>query len=321
MAGVLACEHKKADPCAADGVLGEAREKKAMMKRAIALTSLTVLLAVLAACGAAAPQEGAVYPSLGADEQVGHDQANTSGSAAQPQAGQTDRMIIWTADIVMTVKDTEQAMSDVLALASEQGGYTVSTESWAQDDLMYARLTIRVPAAQFEQAMARLRDLALKVDHESANSQDVTEEYVDLESRLRALQAKEAQLTELMNQAEDTEAVLAVYEQLSATQVEIEQVKGRMSYLQNLSAMATITANLNPEQPEAAVVGEGWRPGSTLRSAARALVNALKGLGNLVIWGFVFLLPILLLIALPIVVIVLAIRWWFRRKRSRAPSV
>ncbi len=175
-----------------------------------------------------------------------YDQANASGSADQPKEDQIERMIVWTADIVLTVQDTEQSISDVLALAKEMGGYAVNTESWIQSELLYARLTIRVPADQYETAMARLRDQALKVEHESANSQDVTEEYVDLESRLRALQAKEAQLTKLMDQAEDTEAVLAVYEQLSATQVEIEQVKGRMSYLENLSAMATITVNLNP---------------------------------------------------------------------------
>jgi len=291
-----------------------------MRKRAIVLTSLIVLLAVLAACGSsAAPREPALA-SVQEVEKVAYDQSNTGDSAAQAQNSQTDRMIIWTADITLTVKDTEQSISAVLALARELGGYAVGTESWVQSELLYARLTIRVPADRYETAMARLRDQALKVEHENANSQDVTEEYVDLESRLRALLAKEAQLTKLMDQAEDTEAVLAVYEQLSATQVEIEQVKGRMSYLQNLSAMATITVYLNPELPEAPVVEEGWRPGSTLRSAARALVNALKGLGNLIIWGIVFLLPILLLIALPIAVIFFAIRLWRRRKQPKSPS-
>ena len=295
-----------------------------MKKRAVVLTSLAVLMAILAACGASgepatAPRELAPG-AAGQPAVVGYDQGDTSGSAAQPPAGQVDRMIIWTADIVLTVKDTEQARSDVLALAGEVGGYAVNTESWIQGDLLYARLTIRVPAAQYEASMARLRNLGLKVEHESANSQDVTEEYVDLESRLRALQAKEAQLTKLMDQAEDTEAVLAVYQQLSATQVEIEQVKGRMSYLENLSAMATITVNLNPELPEPPVVEEGWRPGSTLRSAARTLVNALKGLGNVVIWAIVFLLPILLLIAVPVVVAFLLFRLWRRRRRPGKPS-
>ena len=294
-----------------------------MKKRTMVLTSLVVLLAVLAGCGAAAEPATLPRGDAGVVEQAPvaeYDQAYASSSGAQPQTGQADRMIIWTADIALTIKDTEQAISDVLALAGEMGGYAINTESWIQGDLLYARLTIRVPAAQYEPAMASLRDLGLKVEHENANSQDVTEEYVDLESRLRALQAKEAQLTKLMDQAEDTEAVLAVYEQLSATQLEIEQVKGRMSYLEKLSAMATITVSLNPEQPEPPVIEEGWRPGSTLRSAARALVNALKGLGNAIIWTIVFLLPILLVIAVPIVVAFLLFRLWRRRRRSKGLS-
>jgi Flp pilus assembly protein TadB len=84
--------------------------------------------------------------------------------------------------------------------------------------------------------------------------------------------------------------------------------------------MATITVNLQPEVPEAPVIEEGWRPGSTLRSAARALVNALKGLGDLVIWVIVFLLPTLLLIALPIAVAFFLFRMWRRRKRSKGSS-
>ena len=295
-----------------------------MKKRVMALTSLVVLMAILAACGgssapAGVPDSG---PALVAEQAMAreYDQANAGGSADQPKEDQIERMIVWTADIVLTVQDTEQSISDVLALAKEMGGYAVNTESWIQSELLYARLTIRVPADQYETAMARLRDQALKVEHESANSQDVTEEYVDLESRLRALQVKEAQLTKLMDRAEDTEAVLAVYEQLSATQVEIEQVKGRMSYLENLSAMATITVNLQPEVPEAPVIEEGWRPGSTLRSAARALVNALKGLGDLVIWVIVFLLPTLLLISLPIALAFFLFRMWRRRKRSKGSS-
>ena len=297
-----------------------------MSKRVILLASLAlVLTGALAACGArslpqaAPPLEGV---STEVTKVVEAGQANASGDALQLPGGraQVERMIIWTADIVLTVKDSKQAIGDVLAAARELGGYVVNTESWLDNDLLYARLTVRVPADKFEEAMAGLRDMGLKVERESANSDDVTEEYVDLEARLRALGAKEAQLTKLMDQAEDTEAVLAVYERLSATQTEIEQVKGRMSYLEKLSAMATITVTLNPEQPERPVVEEGWRPLSTVRNAARSLVGTLQGLGNVVIWFIVYVLPVLLVIVAPIAILLLVIRLLLRRKRSKAAS-
>jgi hypothetical protein len=223
-------------------------------------------------------------------------------------------MIIWNANISLTVEETKEAMARVGAIAQDLGGRTIGSESWLEDDQLRARMTIRVPTERFDEAMAQLRDLALKVNHESANSEDVTDQYVDLGSRLRHLEAKEAQLLEFLGSAEDTEAALAVYEHLAQTQGEIEQVKGRMEYLRNLSAMATISVDLYPEEAEPPVVEEGWKPGRTLRDAARALVSTLEGVGNAIIWFVAYLLPVLLVIAVPVAAIVWAVR---RRRRRR----
>lgn len=231
---------------------------------------------------------------------------------------EVERMIIWNADISMTVEDAQESMDAIQAAARGLGGYTVSSESWLSNDQLHARLTIRVPAERFEETMARLRDMAVEVTHESANSDDVTDQYVDLESRLRHLEAKEAQLLEFMDEAEDTEAALAVYDHLAQTQAEIEQVKGRMTYLEKLSAMATITAELRPEEAPVDILEEGWKPGRTLRSAARALVNTLETLGNIFIWLVAYMLPILLLLAVPVVLVVWLVRRWRRRRKGRA---
>lgn len=291
---------------------------------------LLVVSGLLGACGAA-PEYADSYtdflpPEDAAAEKVfgevtsgrGSNPAavayDTAGSALQP-AGDLDRMIIWNASIYVTVEDTESAIELVQDLAHDRGGYTVSTESWLDNDQLHARLTIRVPAEGFEEAMRELRRLALEVDRETANSEDVTDQYVDLESRLRHLEAKEEQLLQFLEEAEDTEAVLAVYGHLSQTQAEIEQVKGRMTYLQKLSAMATITIELYPEEAEPPVVEEGWKPGRTLRNAARALVGALEAVGNGIIWIAIYVLPIILLLALPI-----ALAFWLLRRRKARRS-
>jgi hypothetical protein len=223
-------------------------------------------------------------------------------------------MIVWNASISLMVEETKEAMAKVGTIAKDLGGRTVGSESWLEDEQLRARMTIRIPTERFDEAMAQLRDLALKVNHESANSEDVTDQYVDLESRLRHLEAKEAQLLEFLGSAEDTEAALAVYEHLAQTQGEIEQVKGRMEYLRNLSAMATISVDLYPEEAEPPVVEEGWKPGRTLRDAARALVSTLEGVGNVIIWFAIYLLPVLLVIAIPVALVVWAVR---RRRRRR----
>ena len=291
-----------------------------MRTRWFGLASLILLLGILAACGSAAlePQR-AFAPEM---EEVAGKAArfpaadyavDAATSGFEPNEAQVERMIIWEASISLEVEDTLQAIDGVRAVARDLGGYATSADSWLQDDQLHARLTIRVPAEQFDEAMARLGDMALKVLRQSANSEDVTDQYVDLESRLRHLEAKEAQLLEFLDEAEDTEAVLAVYEHLAQTQAEIEQVKGRMAYLEKLSAMATISIELVPEEAEVQVIEQSWKPAHTLRSAARALVSTLEALANLGIWVVVFLLPVLLLVGVPLLVLV----WLVRRRRRR----
>ncbi len=302
-----------------------------MSKRGV-IGGLLLIAALVGACGASpeytgsapalAPMEGvAAVKGWDVDEAgEGYRVAATAFDSVDggAQTGETvDRMIIWNADISLMVDDTQTAADQVRALALNLGGYTVSSESWLLDDQLHARLTIRIPAGDFEEAMGKLRELAIEVDRESSDSEDVTDQYVDLESRLRHLEAKEEQLLGFMAEAEDTEAVLAVYEHLSATQAEIEQVKGRMTYLEKLSAMATITVELYPEEAEPQVVEEGWKPGRTLRRAARALVNALEALGNAIIWFGIYVLPVLIVVALPIGFLVWLLR---RRKAHRARS-
>jgi hypothetical protein len=297
------------------------------MAKQVRVVSVLFLLLVgfLAACGATslpgsdasqgyAPEEAPLVP--GVAEEPGKADEDTVGGSGATAAAQ--RMIIWNAAIALTVEDATKAMDQVQSIARSLGGYSVGTESWLLDDQLHARLTIRVPADNFEAAMAQLRGLALKVIHETANSEDVTDQYVDLESRLRALKAKEEQLIKFLDSAEDTEAVLAVYEQLSATQSEIEQVKGRMAYLETLSAMATITVELTPKEAEQPIVEEGWKPLGTLRNAARSLVGTLEALAKALIWVVVYVLPVLLLVALPIVVVILIIRRWRRSRRQAA---
>ncbi len=289
------------------------------MKKAIKFTSVLLLVMFLASCGAMSYQDEVPPPEVVVEklverEAVGGPIAESGGIAdVNPVDLATERMIIWNANISLTVEDVEESMTAVQSLAREMGGYPINISSWTEKEQLYATVTIRVPAERFDEAMARLREMGIRVNRENANSEDVTDRYVDLESRLRHLEAKEAQLLKFMEDAEDTEAVLAVYEHLDETQAEIEQVKGQMKYLSTLAAMGTITVELYPEEAEPPVVDEdGWDPGRTLRNALRTLLKVLEALANVAIWMAVFTLPLLLLVGLPIVLIV-----GVARRRSR----
>jgi len=296
------------------------------MKKHWMLVLMLVTL-VLTSCGAKAVEQmtdatweegGMQAPSMAAPQEskaVEYDENSAAGDDITP-------MIIYNGSLNLVVLDSAKAQEDVQKLAEEFKGYVMASESYRyEQDLVTINMTLRVPAEQFNEVMSRLRKMALSVDHDSVSSENVTQEYVDQESRLKALEAKAARLEELMEDAEDTEAVLAVYRELSATQQEIEQVKGRMQYLERSASMATITVTLTPDALSRPVEVAGWRPQGTVKRAVEAMLGAMQFLGDAFIWILLFVVPILAVIGGVIYLIIKLLRRLFgRRKRSRQPA-
>lgn len=249
-------------------------------------------------------EENAAYPYVGVD------------AAAVANTASTERMVVQTANLDLVVPDTEKALEETQAMARELGGYVVSVEAYQYQEGRKATVTFRVPSDKLDIALERLRAMATTVRRKSVSGQDVTDQYVDLRSRLRHLEAKEKQLLEFLDRAEDTEAVLAVYEQLSRTQAEIEQVKGRMQYLENRAALATITVSLTPDVMAQPLDTGGWNLPATVRSAVEVLLNVLEFLVKAFIYIVIVVLPTLILITLPIVGVFLLVRWLVRRRRQ-----
>jgi len=240
--------------------------------------------------------------------------------AAMPPAAQ--RMLIQRASLELVVTDAAKSMEDIKDLVGELGGYIANSNAWRQGDWLRANLTLRVPAESLETALDQIKALAVKVQRESLSGEDVTEQYTDLGARLRNLEATEKELLALLTEVREkpnstAEDILDVHRRLSEIRGEIEQVKGRMQYLEQMTAMATIDVELVPDPLAQPVVEPGWAPLRTLTEASRSLVRSLKGLVDILIWLVIYLLPILLLIAIPIVLLVLLIRWLVRRGRDR----
>ncbi|MEA3307952.1 MAG: DUF4349 domain-containing protein [Chloroflexota bacterium] len=257
---------------------------------------------------AAAPREEAAMEG----------EVTMSGNATHSLGDMTERMIIRNGRLELVVMDTLATEESIGELVDELEGYLLSTESNRYEGgLLRISLTLRVPATTFNTAMARLRALATEVTYESISSEDVTQEYVDLESRLRALKIKAQKLEELMDEAEDTEAVLAIYHELSATEQEIEHVKGRMQYLERSAAMATITVTLTPDELAQPVAIAGWRPQGTAKRALQALINAYQFLFDTLIWILIFVVPVLAAIGLIVALFVKIIKYLFFRNRKK----
>jgi len=229
-----------------------------------------------------------------------------------------ERMIVWTGDVSLIVKDAEESLEKVEAIAKDLGGYVVNSSSWYQQEQLRARLSIRVPSGEFDAAMARLKELAIRVESRDVSTQDVTEEYTDLDARLRNLEATETELLELLTEVRErtgkAEDVLAVHRELSNIRGQIDQIKGRMQYLEKMTAMATINVELIPDVLAKPIVVAGWQPSGTAANALRTLVRTFQRIVDAAIWLVIYVLPTLAVIAIPFFILWLI---WRRLRRRR----
>jgi hypothetical protein len=157
-----------------------------------------------------------------------------------------DRKIVQTATISLQVREVGGSFEEVSRIATTAGGFIASSKFALQGEDQIASMTIRVPAANYQEVLNDIRGLGVKVDTEGSNASDVTEEYSDLEARLRNLEATEARLLELMGRATNVNEILQVQDRLNGVRGEIERVLGRISLLDRLTELATITVHLRP---------------------------------------------------------------------------
>ncbi|MBI4336650.1 MAG: DUF4349 domain-containing protein [Chloroflexi bacterium] len=192
-----------------------------------------------------------------------------------------ERMITSQGNLTLAVADMGQAMGQVAQVAQQLGGFVVASSRQGDES---ASVTVRVPSERFEEAKEALRAIGARVVSESAQSQDVTEEYVDLEARLRNWGAAEEQYLELITRAANVDETLRVQQQLFSVRGEIERIKGRMQYLERTSSMASITVNLTPARNPGPLVQPGWSAGETGRSALRSLADFGQTVAGAAIW-------------------------------------
>lgn len=220
-----------------------------------------------------------------------------------------ERMIVRTGDISVVVKDVVVARDKIAQLAVKVDGYVVSSWVSGEEVGMRGSISIRVPDEKFEAALGEIRNLAVRVDSESTNSQDVTEQYIDLEARLKNAEATEKQYLALLNKAQTVEEMLKIYDSLSRVRREIEQIKGQMTYLERTSAMSLITAQLRPEATAKPLVPVAWSALEVFKSAIRGIVTFGQWIATFLIW---------LLLFLPLWGSILGVVLWrLRRKKAR----
>lgn len=181
--------------------------------------------------------------------------------------------ILRTSSMAVIVLHPPEATQRITALADALGGYLVSSESGSENG---AVLTIRVPASCFERARAEIRKLALRVDSERVEAQDVTMQYVDQDATIRNLRAEEAGYLFILKRATTVKDMLAVSQTLSEVRRQIEQQQAEFNVLSKQVETVAISISLRTEF-EAQVFGLNWRP---LHQVKMALSDGLESIGN-----------------------------------------
>ena len=233
---------------------------------------------------APAPKNAASAPR---EQAPGGAAANQAADQAQQNLPSLDRMIIRTVTMNLAVGSVQETFQKVEQLVAEQSGYLAGSAIRQENDRMVATMTLRVPAnpATYQATLDRLRGLAERVVDEQAQAQDVTEEYVDIESRLRNLRATEESLLALLTKAQRIEDIINIQRELTNVRGQIEQIQGRKQALERRADMATINLTL---REVGAFNRPGWSPGGTFEEAVRALGAALRGIVAFLIWLVVF---------------------------------
>jgi hypothetical protein len=220
--------------------------------------------------------------------------ATPGKGAAESPAGTSDadveRKIIQRATLSIEVADFTTSEEALIRAVERSNGYISDSYAYVTETGRHrGEITIRVPKESFLAQIAEL-ELLGRVQTKHLSGEDVTEEYIDLQARLNNSRRQELRLLEILELAETVEEVLKVERELARVRGEIEQMTGRLTYLENRIELATITVSLLEPEP----ITQSWGIRDALRAAFTGFVNVIRGM----IIAIGYLAPVIILLGL-----------------------
>jgi hypothetical protein len=172
-------------------------------------------------------------------------------------------MVIYTTEVSMLVVSPAQLVNALGDVAMHAGGYIAGVESKDEGGVPVTIVRLKLPPARYDATMRQIRALAVEVTAEKATTQDVTEEFSDVQTQLASLEASHARLLELVSKAQNVEEILKIQEKIAQTKIQIDRLKGRETFLQRSAEFATVTITARPAEDVLARMFSNLR--STLR--------------------------------------------------------
>lgn len=299
--------------------------------RTLTLFAAILAASIMVACTASNERAAGVASTAPeANQSVAKQQSAPNGDLAslqkvsetEPLGEMGNRKIIKDADLTMEVDSPLDTQGKVTSIAEAHGGFVVTSESKqrsAEDPsqrVVDVSLIIRVPASQFGPTRDAILGLSKNVIDKKTTGQDVTEEFIDLEARIKTQAALEAQFMEIMKQANKVADALEVQRQIAEVRTEIEKLEGRKRFLENRSSLSTITVNLKAPST-VLVTPSGFA--IEIKEAAKESVSIAREIILFLIRFVIVMIPIFLFVLLPIGLVARILIRRARRLRTLAP--
>jgi hypothetical protein len=248
-----------------------------------------------------ANQQGSVKESLQREAVMQPVSLNDAAKSDSVTAAM-ERKIIRDADLTMEVPSTTETQRRVSSIAESHGGFIVTSEAKQREASEPAKrtldikLVLRVPSSHFEATLNEIEGLATNLTHRNVTGQDVTEEFIDLEARLKTQKALELQFLEIIRQANKVADALEVQRQIADVRTEIEKLEGRRRFLESRTNLSTITVNIQSPTP-IIVSTSGF--GRSVRDAVSESIEVASGIVLFLVRFAIVMIPIFALLILP----------------------
>lgn len=228
-------------------------------------------------------------------------------------AAEAQPRVIKTADLEIDVDGVDTQTTAVAKIATDRGGFVQSsTVSEDVNGNKMGYVSVRVPADKFDESIAAIKELATRVQTESVQGQDVTEQYTDLQARLTSAQAQEAQYLEILKQAETVQDILAVQQYLENVRYEIESLQGQIQGLSNQTDYSTISVTLN-EDVKVEVPSGKFDLARDAKTALKVVILLAQALLTFIVWFII----IGLAVAIPAGLFIALVVWVVRKIIAR----
>ena len=266
--------------------------------------------------GGSAPQDFNARAAAPQPAVQGKSSAYSTNAAGNPVS--QDRIVIQNADLSIVVKDPEAKMLEIGAMAQRLGGFVVSSNMGKTpigDNVSVSEgtINIRVPAKDLDTALNEIKANTVEVQSENRSGEDVTDKYVDLQSQLKAKQAAADKLYEIMQTTTKAEDTLAVFNQLTQVQSDIEVLKGQINYYEQAASLSAINVRLVAKETIQPIKIAGWQPQGVARDAVQSLIDFFQGFVNFLIWLVIFIIPVAAVIIALMALLWRLLRWFWRK--------